>query len=113
MIKTIKPWGYEELLEHNQFYVVKRLFMKQGCKCSLQLHNEKHETIYVLNGKLKITFGYDTNELKELELNPGDYLAIKPKLIHRMEGIEDCLYLESSTNQLDDVVRLQDDYARV
>jgi mannose-6-phosphate isomerase-like protein (cupin superfamily) len=113
MIKTDKPWGYEELLESNEFYVVKRLFMKQGCRCSLQYHNYKHETIYVLEGELKITIGNNINCLQDVIYTKGQYIAIQNKVIHRMEGNTDCLYLESSTNQLDDIVRIKDDYARI
>ena len=45
-------------------------------------------------------------------MNPGDYITINPYTIHRMEGIEDSLYLESSTNELWDVIRLDDKYKR-
>ena len=30
-----------------------------------------------------------------------------------MEGVEDSVYLEASTPEMDDVVRIQDDYDRV
>ena len=50
VIKIEKPWGYEKLLEVNDNYVVKELFMKEGNSCSLQYHNIKHETFYVING---------------------------------------------------------------
>jgi mannose-6-phosphate isomerase-like protein (cupin superfamily) len=107
-----KPWGHEEIIEHNNNYVVKRLFMKAGHKCSLQYHNEKHETFVVLSGKLKFYVGVDIDSIEEKILIPGDYYVVPPKLIHRMEGIEDSLYLEASTSQLDDVVRLKDEYNR-
>ena len=42
-----KPWGQEELIEINNNYVVKRLTMNKGHQCSLQYHEEKHDTIYV------------------------------------------------------------------
>ena len=112
MIKTEKPWGYEELLEHNDFYVLKRLFMKKKHQCSLQYHEEKHETIYVLSGLLKLICGDDINSLKEIILEPNDFYVIETKKIHRMFGIEDSIYLESSTNQLNDVIRIEDDYER-
>ena len=47
-----KPWGAEEIIEHNENYVVKRLTMKKGHRCSLQYHNKKKETIYVISGSL-------------------------------------------------------------
>ena len=113
MDRIEKPWGAEELLEHNEFYVVKRLFMKENACCSLQYHEEKHETIYVLSGTLKIIIGDTEDSLGDVILNAGEYLAIPPFKIHRMFGVTDCLYLESSTTQLDDVVRVQDEYGRV
>ena len=109
----IKPWGSEQLIEKNEFYVVKRLLMKKGHKCSLQFHEKKHETVYVLTGQLKLTVGYTINNLSEIILKPNDFYVIPPKIIHRMEAIQDSVYLESSTPQLTDVVRLQDDYARI
>ena len=52
--KIEKPWGYEELIECNDRYVVKKLFMKKGHSCSIQYHELKTETIIVLNGTLNI-----------------------------------------------------------
>jgi mannose-6-phosphate isomerase len=108
-----KPWGSEELLEKNERYVLKKLFMKEGHKCSIQYHNFKHETIYVLSGKLKIYYGENINELNQKLLGPGGTVVLLPKEIHRMEAVEDCYYLEASTPELDDVVRLVDSYGRV
>ena len=110
-----KPWGYEELLEYNKNYSLKKLFMKADNCCSLQYHNFKHETIYVLSGKLKIITKLSKidNSIIENILAEGNYMVIEPGLIHRMCGITDCIYLEASTSQLDDVVRLEDDYGRV
>jgi len=108
----IKPWGSEELLEKNEHYVVKRLFMKKNHQCSLQYHEFKHETVYLLSGTLKVLYGDEENSLNELILENGDSLVIPPLKIHRMYGITDSYYLESSTPELDDVVRLQDDYKR-
>ena len=107
-----KPWGSEELLEINDNYIVKKLFMKKGHRCSLQYHKTKKETVYVLSGVLKLYIGPTENSIKEIILKPSDHITINPYTIHRMEGIEDSLYLESSTNQFYDVVRLSDDYNR-
>tara|TARA_Y100000294_G_scaffold153442_1_gene152358 strand:- start:239 stop:382 length:144 start_codon:yes stop_codon:yes gene_type:complete len=41
MNKIIKPWGYEELLEQNEQYMVKKLFMQKSHRCSLQFHKKK------------------------------------------------------------------------
>ena len=113
-IKIIdKPWGWEKLIEVNDDYVVKELFMKEGNSCSLQYHEKKHETFYVLKGKLKFEVGTDRYNLVEMELNVGEFFTIEPLVVHRMSAVIDSLYLESSTNYLDDVIRLEDKYGRV
>jgi mannose-6-phosphate isomerase-like protein (cupin superfamily) len=107
-----KPWGQEELLEVNNHYMLKRLTMLEGKRCSLQYHNKKRETIYVLSGRLKIYLGENKEYLKEIILSPGQSITIETGKIHRMEGVTDAVYLESSTPELDDVVRIEDDYHR-
>ena len=37
-----KPWGFEELIELNDKYCLKKLFMKKGNRCSLQYHEKKN-----------------------------------------------------------------------
>lgn len=108
-----KPWGSETLIEVNERYTVKKLFMKKGYKCSLQYHEKKHETIYVLDGVMCLWVGDTEAEIEYKTLNVGDTYVIEPGVIHRMESVEDCYYLESSTSELDDVVRLRDEYGRV
>lgn len=108
-----KPWGREEILEINAKYMFKRLTMHKGHKCSLQLHNHKCETIYVLGGVLKISHGPNQNALKDELFEPGGVITLKPGVVHRMEAVEGAVYLEASTPEMDDVVRFQDDYKRV
>jgi len=103
-----KPWGFEEILETNPKYTVKRLFMKKGHQCSYQYHKKKMETVICLSGLLHIV-----GEGKEKILAPGDCATIKNFEKHRMRAVEDdCFYLECSTSELDDVVRIEDDYGR-
>jgi mannose-6-phosphate isomerase len=108
-----KPWGREEVIEINEKYMVKKLTMFAGHRCSLQYHNIKTETIYVLSGILKIIQGTSQDELEDKLYRAGDSITIKPGLIHRMEGVEESVYLEASTPEMEDVVRLIDDYERV
>lgn len=108
-----KPWGSETIIETNEFYTFKKLFMKTGYKCSLQYHEKKHETIYILSGIMNLWVGNDEDSIEYKLLNAGDTYIIEPGVVHRMESIDDCVYLESSTSELDDVVRLQDEYGRV
>ena len=108
-----KPWGKEEIIEINEKYMVKKLTMWKEHRCSLQFHNQKKETIYVLSGKLRIVSGPNQNNLKEKIYLAGDSITISPGTVHRMEGVEDSVYLEASTSEMNDVVRLVDDYDRV
>jgi mannose-6-phosphate isomerase-like protein (cupin superfamily) len=112
MSKSDKPWGWENLIEKNEDYVMKELFMTAGNCCSVQYHEKKHETVYVVSGKLLLHYGDTKDSLQIAELGPGQSFVVPPGLIHRMEAAEDSLYLEASTPQLDDVIRLQDKYGR-
>lgn len=107
-----KPWGKEEVLEINEKYMVKRLTMWKDHRCSLQLHKVKRETIYVLSGRLRIISGPLKDHLTSRVYSPGEFVTLLPGLIHRMEAEEDSVYLEASTPEMDDVVRLSDDYNR-
>ena len=110
--EVLKPWGKEELIEYNDHYVVKKLYMKANEACSIQYHELKRETIYVLSGKLRLYIGDDIEKIKKKEMLPGDKVTIEPYVIHRMEGIEDSEYLECSSPELWDVIRLEDRYNR-
>ncbi len=106
-----KPWGSETLLEVNGAYAVKRLTMNKGKRCSLQVHEKKRETIYVLSGTLQVKIG---DEDKSVLLQKGSFITIASSVAHRMSApMGKVEYLECSTPELDDVVRLSDDYGRI
>lgn len=106
-----KPWGYEEVIEINKKFMFKKLFMKKNHQCSLQYHNKKKESVYVLSGKLQVTV--IKNKKKKVKiLTKGQNILINPKEIHRMKAKSNCFYLEASTPEIKDVVRLKDDYKR-
>ena len=108
-----KPWGKEEVVEINERYMMKKLTMWANHRCSLQYHNVKRETIYVLSGKLRIYMGPAQEKLDSRLFGPGDTITLAPGVVHRMEAVEDSTYLEASTPEMDDVVRILDDYKRV
>jgi mannose-6-phosphate isomerase-like protein (cupin superfamily) len=107
-----KPWGKEEVIEFNDRYMVKKLTMWSGHRCSLQYHNVKQETIYVLSGQLRIIYGPSVENLSSQVFGPGEHMTLKTGVVHRMEAVEDAVYLEASTPEMDDVIRLSDDYQR-
>ena len=110
--KIDKPWGYELIWAHTSRYVGKILHINKGHRLSYQYHNVKDETIRLLSGSLRVETEVDGNRTV-LNLETGDCLHIVPLMRHRMSAVEDCDVLEVSTPELEDVVRLEDDYERV
>lgn len=107
-----KPWGHELIWAKTKDYVGKVLHIKKGHKLSLQYHNFKEETFYIMNGSMTLVHENEQGELVEKLMKKGDVHHMFPKKKHRMVAVEDCDVLEVSTNHLDDVVRLSDDYGR-
>ena len=108
----LKPWGREIWFAHTDHYAGKILEIKKGHRYSLQYHEKKEETQYILKGKARFTYGTNRDSLQEKILNEGDKIDVLPYTIHRLEAIEDTEVLEVSTPDLDDVVKLEDDYGR-
>src|SRR5206468_189288 len=107
-----KPWGHELIWARTDRYVGKILHIEPGHVLSLQYHNKKDESIYVLTGEiiLRIQRG-DT--LIERPMSQGAAFHVEPKLIHQFEAVVPSDLLEASTPEIDDVVRLKDRYGRV
>jgi mannose-6-phosphate isomerase len=107
-----KPWGHELIWAHTDRYVGKILVIETGRRLSLQRHEIKDETILVLAGRLRLFLEEDDGVVREAELGPGESRRVKTGRIHRYEAIERCEMVEVSTPELDDVVRLEDDFGR-
>jgi mannose-6-phosphate isomerase-like protein (cupin superfamily) len=111
-VRVEKPWGYEIWYAWTDQYVGKIIHVNAGQKLSLQYHNHKDETSYLLKGRLKITKGPNVDSLTVIEKDEGYQWRNLPGEIHTIEGVEDTDVLEVSTPHLEDVVRLQDSYGR-
>jgi len=97
-----KIWGREEWLIFNSKYVVKKLIIEPKQNISLQYHQFKDEFWYVLEGS-----GTSYLEGEKMIIEAGDYLHIKPGNIHTVQASDEKLIiLETSTSQVDDVVRI-------
>jgi mannose-6-phosphate isomerase len=107
-----KPWGHELIWAHTERYVGKVLVIEAGKRLSLQRHEVKDESIYVLSGRLRLLLEDDAGEVRTEELGPGDHRRVETGRIHRYEAIERVELMEVSTPELEDVVRLEDDYGR-
>ncbi len=103
-----KPWGREIWYAHEERYAGKVLEITKGHALSLQKHERKIETLYLQSGRIRYHFnGVD------YEMTPGQCVTNHPGDVHRMEALEDSVFLEVSTPDLDDVIRLEDRYGRV
>jgi mannose-6-phosphate isomerase len=107
-----KPWGHELWYALTDRYAGKILHVDAGHRLSLQYHDRKDESNYLLSGRLLLVKGPSAEDLAETEIGPGHTWRNQPGEVHTIEAIEDARILEVSTPELDDVVRLTDDYGR-
>lgn len=108
-----KPWGHEEwfaLVEGK--YCGKAIHVRAGESLSLQYHVVKDETVSVQTGRLRFGVGADEAAMETFDLLPGESVRLRPGVRHRMTAVVDTVFLEASTSEVDDVVRLEDRYGR-
>lgn len=109
--KVDKPWGYEIRFARTDRYAGKVLFIRAGSQLSLQYHDAKDEAFYVQSGTLDLVLGR-LEDRQVVRLEAGGSRRIVPGTVHRFRAVTDCLLFEVSTPELEDVVRLEDDYGR-
>ena len=107
-----KPWGHELIWARTDRYIGKVLVIETGRRLSLQRHEIKDETILVRSGRLRLFLEDDDGVVRVSELGAGEHRRVETGRIHRYEAIERCELIEVSTPELDDVVRLEDDFGR-
>jgi mannose-6-phosphate isomerase len=110
--EVTKPWGSELWYAHTERYAGKILRVDAGHKLSVQYHDEKDETSYLLSGRLLLEQGASAETMQRRDLEPGAVWRNAPGVVHTIEAIEDSVILEVSTPELHDVVRIQDRYGR-
>ncbi len=116
-----KPWGHELIFAHTPMYAGKLIFIRKGHQLSLQYHQQKDESIYVHQGKALLeVYPEQSQRADEPDAKPtqsivqlGDCFRFKPMTRHCLKALEDTTLFEVSTPELEDVVRLEDDYGRI
>ncbi len=108
-----KPWGHEIWFAHTDHYAGKLLYVNAGHRLSVQYHEAKDESSYLLSGRLLLSTGNDPDRLEATEISGGAAWRNEPGALHTIEALEDSVVVEVSTPELDDVVRLSDRYGRV
>jgi mannose-6-phosphate isomerase len=107
-----KPWGHEVIWAVTDRYVGKILVIEVGRRLSYQYHQQKDEWIHVLEGRLRLTLEADDGSVAVRDLGPGQGAHVATGRRHRYEALETCRLVEVSTPELDDVVRIDDDFGR-
>jgi mannose-6-phosphate isomerase-like protein (cupin superfamily) len=107
-----KPWGSELIWAQTSKYVGKVLVIKAGHSLSLQFHNKKEETLFLESGEVLLEAGLDLQHLTKVAFSLNRAFHIAPRTIHRLTAVVDSRVFEVSTPELEDVVRIEDNYGR-
>jgi mannose-6-phosphate isomerase-like protein (cupin superfamily) len=108
-----KPWGYElHWVPEDAPYMGKLLHINEGARLSLQVHDEKQESWFIIKGRASVIWDNNQGELIETELQPGVGYSTKIGQRHRLKGLTDCDIIEVSMPEAGTTWRLEDDYKR-
>lgn len=111
--KIDKPWGYEiHWTQPELSYMGKILHIYAGKRLSLQYHDKKQETWFLIKGRVKVVWDNEEKVLVETELRYGEGYTCRVGQRHRLVGITDCDVIEVSTPEIGTTYRLEDDFKR-
>jgi mannose-6-phosphate isomerase-like protein (cupin superfamily) len=109
--RETRPWGWFETIQTGSNYKVKKLFVKHGCRISLQSHEHRDEHWVVVTGSGVI-------ELNEIDypIKTGEYIFIPKGSKHRICAYEtqdvELIEVQMGICEESDITRYQDDYGR-
>lgn len=107
-----RPWGKYYVLEDQPNYKLKRIEVNPGHRLSYQYHRHRQEHWTVVQGEAVVIL-----DDKEYIVKYGESIFIPFEAKHRIENRtqEILIFVEVQTGTYfgeDDIVRIQDDYAR-
>lgn len=111
-LKVHRPWGWYQGIDSGPGFQVKRICVNPGARLSLQYHHKRAEHWVVVSGTARVTRG---DAAMDLSANQSTYIPIGET--HRLEnpGTEPLHLIEVQSGDYlgeDDIVRLDDDFAR-
>jgi mannose-6-phosphate isomerase len=118
---VVKPWGREVWInfrkdenigDEEKRYVMKKLYINKGTKTSFQYHEHKVETNFLVKGSVEAWFENRKGKIDIKVLNAGSIWNIPAGIKHRIVTLEDIILIESSSPEVDDVIRIEDDTLR-
>lgn len=111
--RVSKPWGHELITTPPDLpYTGKLLYIRRGCRLSLQSHDAKTETLTLVSGLVRITLENEAGALVEFEMDLGRGYTVYPDVRHRMTAAMDSVVMEASTPERGTTRRYDDDYGR-
>ncbi|MCK7598399.1 mannose-1-phosphate guanylyltransferase/mannose-6-phosphate isomerase [Microbulbifer sp. CAU 1566] len=110
--KVYRPWGYYDSIDNGARFQVKRIVVNPGAQLSLQMHHHRAEHWIVVSGTAMVTCGEKEFMVTE---NQSTYIPLGE--VHRLENpgsipLELIEVQSGSYLGEDDIVRLEDRYAR-
>lgn len=117
IIEVEKLWGSESILNNDEDFCAKLLFLNQGFQCSLHYHPRKREIFICVAGKVKLEVQpfYKTSVdsfdvTKTVYLQPYQHFMLERGIPHRFTALTPTAVIveASSFHSDDDVVRLED-----
>ena len=108
-----KPWGYElHWVPEGLPYMGKLEHINDGGILSLQIHDKKQESYFLINGRAMLIWENSQSELVETELQKGVGYRTAVGQKHRLKAITECDIIEVSTPEEGTTWRLEDIYSR-
>lgn len=109
---VFKPWGKEVWLELNEKFCYKRIYINKGFKTSFQYHNFKLETNFIIDGEAEVWLENEKGVIEQFNMKSGDHFTVLPPRKHRVIAKTDIILQEVSTPDVDDVIRINDEFNR-
>ncbi len=111
--KIDKPWGYElHWVPEGMPYMGKVLHIDAGKRLSLQVHDTKQESYWLINGECNLIMDNEKGELVTIQMTKGQGYTTKVGQRHRHQAVTDCDIIEVSMPESGNTWRLEDDFAR-
>lgn len=111
--KVEKPWGYEiHWVPEGMEYMGKILHIEAGKRLSMQIHDQKQETYWLLSGECDLIMENQEGELDTIHMQKGVSYTTMIGQRHRHHAVTDCDIMEASTPEKGTTLRLEDDYKR-
>lgn len=108
-----KPWGWElHWVPDGMPYMGKVLHITAGKRLSLQVHDEKQETYWLISGECDLLVENAKGDMETIHMEKGFGYTTVVGQKHRHHAITDCDIIEASTGEIGTTWRLEDDYKR-